>query len=147
MLDRHGRGYCKDRDLLVVAQIETPEALDRVDEIAAIEGVDVLFFGPDDMKLRMGLDLSTSVMDNAQLRDAMRDVAAAAARAGKHSGVVAVTPEMLDINMEMGYRLIVGGGDIMFLRNGAATALDKLCAVINGAKQPSHEASSPLYGR
>lgn len=147
VIDRHGRGYYKDRDLLVVAQIETLEALGRVDEIASVDGIDVLFFGPDDMKLRMGLDLSTSVMDNDQLRDAMRDVAAAAARAGKHSGVVAVTSEMLGINLEMGYRLVVGGGDIMFLRNGAADALDKLRAALSGTPPGKHSVGQSLYGR
>ena len=146
VIDRHGRGYYKDRDLLVVAQIETPEALTRVDEIAAVEGIDVLFFGPDDMKFRMGLDLSTSVLENAQLSDAMRDVAAAASRAGKHSGVVAVAPEMLTVNVGMGYRLIVGGGDIMFLRNGSAAALQRLRSAVDGT-QPAPPDPSSMYGR
>jgi 4-hydroxy-2-oxoheptanedioate aldolase len=146
VIDRNGRDFYKDRDLLVVAQIETLEALDRVDEIAAVQGVDLLFFGPDDMKLRMGLDLSTPVVENKQLREALGKVAAAAKHAGKHSGVVAVTPELVQLNIEYGYQFIVGGGDSMFLKNGAADTLRSLRGTIEDTAANPPSADRGLYG-
>jgi 4-hydroxy-2-oxoheptanedioate aldolase len=147
VIDRHGRDFYKDRDLLVVAQIETLEALERVDEIAAVEGVDVLFFGPDDMKVRMGLDLATAVHENDQLLEAQRKVAVAAKTAGKWAGSVAVTPQLLKLNIEAGYQLIVGGGDIMFLRNGAADALRSLRGTIDNTTVNTPSGDHGLYGR
>ena len=146
VIDRHGRGYYKDRDLLVVVQIETLEALSCADQIATVEGVDLLFFGPDDMKLRMGLDLSTPVADNQALRDALMKVAAAAEGAGKHSGVVAVDPGLVELNVQYGYRLIVGGGDSMFLKSGAADALSSLRGAAGGGGARSHGKDKSIYG-
>lgn len=146
VIDRHGRDFYKTRDLLVVVQIETLEALDCVDEIAAVEGVDLLFFGPDDMKLRMGLDLGTPVMENQQLCDALSRVAAAAKRAGKHSGVVAVTPELVQLNIEYGYQFIIGGGDSMFLNSGAADAIERLRGAIQGVAKDASRKHQSLYG-
>lgn len=146
VIDRHGRNFYKDRDLLVVVQIETLEALSCVDEIAAVEGVDLLFFGPDDMKLRMGLDLSTPVSENKQLCDALRQVAAASKTAGKHCGVVAVTPELVRLNVDYGYQFIVGGGDSMFLKSGAADALKNLRGAVRGVEGDSPTKRQTLYG-
>lgn len=146
VIDRHGRNFYKDRDLVVVVQIETLEALDCVDEIAAVEGVDLLFFGPDDMKLRMGLDLSMPVSENKQLCDALRKVAEAAKEAGKHSGVVAVTPELVQLNVNYGYQFIVGGGDSMFLKSGAADALRNLRAAARGVDEGAAVNNQTLYG-
>lgn len=146
VIDRNGRDYYKDRDIVTIVQIETLEAVERAEEIAATEGVDVLFFGPDDMKLRMGLDLATPVNQSEQLTDAQRKVAAAAKAAGKWAGSVAVTPELLRLNIEMGYQFIVGGGDIMFLRVGGAKQIETLREVADGAAVTSAQGAEGIYG-
>ena len=38
-----------------IAQIESPEAVEAVEEIAAVDGVDVLFVGPSDLSFSMGI--------------------------------------------------------------------------------------------
>ena len=42
------------RETVVIAQIEEPEALENVEQIAATEGIDGLFLGPSDMSVSMG---------------------------------------------------------------------------------------------
>ena len=114
--------------ILLVAQIETPEAVDNVQAIAAVEGIDTLFFGPDDMKIRMGAQIGTAIEESDELRAAMAKVARAAAQAGKTAGIVAGTPEAMKCAVAAGYRLIIGGSDIGFLRNGSRSQLAKLRA-------------------
>ena len=113
-------------DVLLVAQIETPEAVDCAEAIAGVEGVDVLFFGGDDMKLRLGIPMDTPVTESDRLAEAMRATAAAARAAGKWAGCVASTPTALALAMSMGYRLVAGGSDVGFLRTAAAAALTEL---------------------
>ncbi|MEZ4673679.1 MAG: aldolase/citrate lyase family protein [Caldilineaceae bacterium] len=45
---------CANQENLTVIQIETKEALEQVDAIAAVPGVDVLFIGPNDLSISLG---------------------------------------------------------------------------------------------
>ncbi len=147
VIDRHGRDFYKDRGLVTIVQIETPEAVEQAEAIAATEGVDVLFFGSDDMKLRMGLDLAVSAEQNNDLAEAQRKVAAAAASAGKWSGIVSTSPESVNLHLQMGYQLVVGGGDIGFLRSGASRQLETLKnAISHESVNKTDGATGGLYG-
>jgi 2-dehydro-3-deoxyglucarate aldolase/4-hydroxy-2-oxoheptanedioate aldolase len=73
-----------------IAQIETPAAVDAAADIAAIEGVDVLFVGPADLSHAMGIP--GNIADPAFDR-AIRRVADAARGAGKAAGVMLWKPE------------------------------------------------------
>ena len=74
-----------DGEVLGVVQIETAEALSTVEEIAALDGVDVLFVGPRDLSLALGVpgDLGAPVY-----RDALQRVLAAAQENGKAAGLL-----------------------------------------------------------
>ena len=67
------------RQTVVIAQIEEPEALENVEEIAATPGVDGLFLGPSDMSVSMGF----SDTNSEQLRAALARCGAAAEASGK----------------------------------------------------------------
>jgi len=123
VIDLYGRRFHEDYELMIVVQIETPEGLDNVEAIAATEGVDCLFFGPDDMKLRMGLGIETAVADSPALQEAMRRTAAAARKAGVFCGFIAPDVAGLKAGLDMGYRMVVGGADVSFLRTQAAARL------------------------
>jgi len=131
-IDLHGRGYYQGEDAepLLIAQIETPEAVGNAKGIAKTRGVEVLFFGPDDLKIRLGLPIDTPIEESAELLDAMRSVAEAAADSGKSAGCVAATPRAMAAALSMGYRLIVGGSDVAFLRTAAGARLAELKEVI-----------------
>lgn len=119
-IDLTGRTYSDDANekLLCVVQIESPEAILNADAIAATPGVDALFLGPDDMMLRRGYDMNEP-RNRQTLGDDMRIVADACHAHGKHAAIVAIGAEMLALCLEMEYRLLVGGSDVMFLAMGS----------------------------
>ncbi len=127
--DLYGRKYYVETELAVVVQIETAEALSNLEAIAATDGIDLLFLGPDDMKLSMGLPEDTPMTHDA-LDAAFRAVAEAARAAGKYAGCIAPTEKGARAAVEAGYQLVVGGGDTLFLRNGAAAALGMMRGVV-----------------
>ena len=95
-----------NRETFLVVQIETPLALENVDAIAAVPGVDVLFLGPGDMSLRLGC--SPAVADPAMM-DAQRRIAAAAKRHGKAWGRPVGAAEDAKVIIGMGAQLVALG--------------------------------------
>jgi 4-hydroxy-2-oxoheptanedioate aldolase len=98
----------------VVVQLEDCEAIGNAREIAEVEGVDVLFFGPGDFTVLSGIP---GQFDHPMVDEAIRSVAAAAKAAGKHWGMPVGTPERAKQLLEMGARLIAYGADIVWLKN------------------------------
>jgi 4-hydroxy-2-oxoheptanedioate aldolase len=70
---------------LVIAQIEDPEAVDTLDEIAQVGGIDMLFFGPGDYSHALGIPGN---FDDPRIAEARQRVAEAATRHGKFAGTV-----------------------------------------------------------
>lgn len=97
-----------NRETFLVVQIETPEALSRVDEIAALPGVDALFLGPGDMALRLGC---TAAVNDPQMMAAQQQVATAAARHAKHWGRPAGSGADVAALVQLGARLIAYGSE------------------------------------
>jgi 4-hydroxy-2-oxoheptanedioate aldolase len=128
MVDLEGREYFRsvNKDTVLLAQIETPEAVENASAIAAIEGVDVLFFGPDDVKVRLGIPINTPVADSPKVTRAMERTARAARDAGKLAGTVATNSATLALAVSLGYRLLAGGQDVLFLREGSNAKLQEL---------------------
>jgi 4-hydroxy-2-oxoheptanedioate aldolase len=131
VVDLRGRDYCHtaNEEVLLVVQIETREALAQAEAIAAVEGVDALFFGPDDVKLRLGIPINTGLLESDQLLRSLEAVAGAARNAGKISGTIAANAAVLGRVRGMGCLLNVGGSDVGFLRTGAQQKLSELRAM------------------
>lgn len=104
------------KDLLGIIQIETKESLAELDEIAAIDGVDVLFVGPADLSLALGV---LQEWDHPRFIEAVRATGAAAQKAGKAAGVLFPSPAQYDFYYEAGFRFIACGSDTTFLKGGA----------------------------
>ncbi len=100
-----------NRETFLVVQIETPEAIDNVEAIAAIPGVDGLFVGPGDLGLRLRQLAAAATLD-----DAIEHVAAAASKHGKAWGSPVATSEQLRSRREQGAQLLARGGDFMALK-------------------------------
>ena len=124
--DLGGREYARESSLLIMPQIETPHAVTNARDIAATDGVDALFFGPDDLKMQLGLPRNASPADCPALRDAMEKTARGAHDSGKLCGCPAITPETLRLAVDMGYRILVGGSDTLFLRTLSAERSQRL---------------------
>lgn len=101
-----------NRETFLVVQIETPEALENADAIAAVPGVDVLFLGPGDMSLRLGC---TAAVTDERMMDAQEKIAAAVKRHGKAWGRPAGTADDVRGLVELGAQLITFGGEFSAL--------------------------------
>jgi 4-hydroxy-2-oxoheptanedioate aldolase len=74
----------------LIVMIETPQAIDQASEIAAVQGVDAVFIGPNDLAHAMG---HGSDWNAAPVQDAIARGLRAIAAAGKCPGIIALTPE------------------------------------------------------
>jgi 4-hydroxy-2-oxoheptanedioate aldolase len=103
----------------VVVQIEDQNAVANARAIAAVEGVDVLFFGPADFTVLSGIP---GQFDHPRVQEAVRAVADATRQTGKHWGMPCTGPEQARQLMEMGARFLAYGADITFVK----TALEEV---------------------
>jgi 2-keto-3-deoxy-L-rhamnonate aldolase RhmA len=92
--------------LVVLAQIETARGLDQCEAIAKAKGVDMLFFGPGDMSLSLGVPPGSPA-----LAEAMERIAKAAHAAGKAFGTFIGKPDDAKRAVALGAKLLILGGD------------------------------------
>jgi len=102
-------------NLLTVVQVETEATLDAVEGIAATEGVDVLFVGPMDLSVSMGIPVQ---YDHARFRDALAKVAGACRSAGKAAGILLGRPEQIRDTLAAGFTFVGLGSDGGVLAQG-----------------------------
>ncbi|BBO32849.1 HpcH/HpaI aldolase family protein [Lacipirellula parvula] len=100
---------------LVVIQIESPAALELAPEIAKVDGVDVLMFGPGDYSVLAGVP---GQMRSSAVLNASRRVCEAALSAGKHFAQPAGSLEAAEELMAMGGRIIFHDADILMVNRG-----------------------------
>ncbi len=93
---------------MVIAQIETEHGLERVEEIAAVDGIDVLWVGHFDLSNFLGIPAQ---FDDPRFDAAMRKVAEVARRHGKAAGFMATDRAWIDRVRAMGYTMIAVGTD------------------------------------
>ena len=99
---------------MVVAMVETKAALEHIEEIAAVDGIDLLLIGTNDLLGEFGL---TGQYDHPLVADAYRRTVAAARAAGKHVGVggLASRPDLMAHYVRQGARYVSTGTDLAFL--------------------------------
>lgn len=103
---------------LVVAMIETPQAVGNADAIAAVPGIDVLLMGTNDLCLEMGIP---GQLSDPRIAAAVDTVVAACAKHGKWAGLGGVyTRELLQPYIARGMRMILAGNDISLLVSAAS---------------------------
>ena len=73
-----------NRKIIAIAQIETKQAVDNADQIAAVEGIDVLLIGPNDLSISLGIP--GDLMNPIEL-EAIAHVAASCKKHGKFFGL------------------------------------------------------------
>lgn len=109
--------------LLIICQIETRAAVAAAAEIAAVDGVDMLFIGPFDLSGDMG---RLAQFDDPDFL-ALRGKAEAATRSGgKLLGGIPVAGDMPPDLAKRGYDYIVSGSDVLLLRDAAVAHLAAL---------------------
>ncbi|MEZ6132393.1 MAG: aldolase/citrate lyase family protein [Planctomycetaceae bacterium] len=113
---RNWPSYFKEanQQSLVVVQIETPAAVDAADQIAAIEGVDVLFVGPLDLSVNLG---HPGDFQPTGFQAALQQVVQACEKHGKTAGILS-KPGFVEQHKEMGFRLFALGSDSVSVADG-----------------------------
>ncbi len=115
-----------NRDHFVAIQIETLGALDQVDQIAQIEGVDLLFIGPQDLAASLGV---LGQLGHARVWEAIERIAAACRNRGKAWGIVPWEPAAAQRVVELGCRMLSITSDVQALRLGIETVQARFAAV------------------
>jgi 2-keto-3-deoxy-L-rhamnonate aldolase RhmA len=95
-------------ETLLIAQIETVEGLKNLDEIAAVEGIDVVWVGHFDLTNSMGIP---GQFEHPEFLGALKRVADAAEANGKSAGFMAVAVDEALRMRDRGYRCLAYGGD------------------------------------
>jgi 2-dehydro-3-deoxyglucarate aldolase/4-hydroxy-2-oxoheptanedioate aldolase len=104
-----------NRDTFVAIQIETAQAVEEVDAIAAVDGVDLLFVGPSDLSQAMG---AIGDFMGERSMEAVDRVAAACRAHGKQWGAVTPSPAYAAILVEKGCALISATNDVKLVTSG-----------------------------
>lgn len=112
-----------NQQTIIITQIETLEGLKNADEIAAVEGIDVLAVGANDMTFSLGIQ---GQYEHPLLRDAMEKVIAACKRHGKFGKCHPHHQSQIAEFAELGYRLYMGNSDVSHLRQGIKKGMDNL---------------------
>ncbi len=105
---------------LVFVQIELQSALDTVDEIAAIPGLDGLFIGPSDLSMDLGI---FNQLSHPLMREAVHKTATSAAQHGIASGVITSNSDLIANAVEAGMKMICAGSETRALTDGLAGAI------------------------
>lgn len=103
-------------NIVGIVQIETREALNHLDEIASTDGVDILFIGPADLSMELGI---FGQFKNPIFVSALENIIAAAQKAGKAIGILFFNLDEYHTYHQMGIRFLACGSDATFVAEGA----------------------------
>ncbi len=114
-----------NEEIAILVQIEHIEAVNHIDEILSVEGIDAFFIGPNDLAASMGIKLG---LDNPNPRhiEAVNKVLAAGKKHHVPGGILVSSPEAANERIAQGFQFIGLGSDEGFLRSAASAALNKV---------------------
>lgn len=104
---------------LTFAQIETAEAVANLDEILAVDGLDGVLLGPNDLAISLRGDKKINAK---KVLNAIEDVRARAKAAGKITWIFANDAAFAKPHIKAGWQIVTIGTDMGWLRDGAAAA-------------------------
>jgi len=118
-------GYMEkaNAETILMLQIESPRAVERIDDLLAVDGIDAAFVGPNDLSQSMGIMGQT---DNPRFIEAIERVIAAAKKHGKFSGIHLMEVEALEPWIRKGMTLNFWGNEVVMLMKAARAGLAQL---------------------
>ncbi len=108
-------------NLIVSLIIETKEAVENLEAIASVPGIDALYLGPFDLCLSLGLD--PMKQPHPEIDAVMKQMVEVARKTGVAAGTGANTPELMRQAQAQGFTMIGYGPDYFILSQAARTAL------------------------
>jgi 2-keto-3-deoxy-L-rhamnonate aldolase RhmA len=114
---------CANEHMGVIVQLETPQAIEALESIASVSGVDALFIGPGDLSATMGLVGQVTHPDVLALTE---QAVRRAKTLGMPIGTVGGTPEVVSQYLGMGFDFVAIASDLGLLMRSAQGALAAL---------------------
>ncbi|KAH6983299.1 Pyruvate/Phosphoenolpyruvate kinase-like domain-containing protein [Ilyonectria sp. MPI-CAGE-AT-0026] len=126
-----GRDYLlrANDNVMICVQIESRKAVENVEEIAQVEGIDMLFIGPNDLASSMGY----FAFDHAsipEVQQATERILQATLDAGKYAGHFALSAEIAAQRYKQGFHFVNCGADIVAVTAWMSTEMGKLKGLI-----------------
>jgi 4-hydroxy-2-oxoheptanedioate aldolase len=110
-----------NRSVICAVMVETVPALDRLDEIVAVKGVDAVFIGPSDFAVSMGFPPRS---DEPEHRRRLEAVPATCSAHDVVAGIACGSTELAERWREAGYTMLALPSDMVLLRRAAAEILE-----------------------
>jgi 2-keto-3-deoxy-L-rhamnonate aldolase RhmA len=108
-------------EILVIVQAEHKDAVDHIEEIAGVPGIDMIFVGPFDLASSMG---HIGQVDHPEVEAAIEKVLRATIRANRIPGIFCMSADMAIKRAKQGFTFIAVGLDSLYLHSGIAGAMD-----------------------
>lgn len=119
----------------VTVQIESAAAVEAVQDILAVDGVDAIFVGPSDLAASLGV---LGQQEHPTVRAAVERCLAAAKRAGKPAGVNAFNPDTAAHYLNCGASFILVGADVALLARGSEALASEFIPANDGGTPASY---------
>jgi len=119
-----------DDEVACIVMIETAEALEKLDEILAVPGVDAAYIGPSDLSLAIGLPPRADNPDQKH-RDTVRRIQDACLKHGVVPGIHCNSAAFVAEKIQEGFKMVMLTSDSILINRGAAS---ELAAVTQAAR-------------
>lgn len=130
-----------NREQLLIAQIETAAGVARAEQIAAVEGIDVLWIGHYDLTCSLGIP---GQFEHPQYLRAVERVLEACREHGKPAGMMVASVEEGRALLAQGFRCLAYWGDLWLYQQALREGLEALRpAAASGTEQAAHRPASP----
>jgi len=117
---RYGRvkDYLKNagREICLLVQVETKSALDQIEAIASVDGIDGVFIGPNDLSASFG---HIGNWGHPEVQAALEDAVRRLKKIGKPAGILTPNEEEAKRFIQWGYTFVAVGADLGLLARGA----------------------------
>lgn len=113
-----GRDYIEraNEEIAVILLIEHRDAVERIDDILGVPGIDALYIGPYDLAMSLGVPPGKP---HPELEAAVSAINKAGERHGVVRGIMCDTPEDAKLRLQQGFRMVGISTDLSFLLRGA----------------------------
>jgi 4-hydroxy-2-oxoheptanedioate aldolase len=126
-----------NQDVLVIPMIETAQAMENLDDILSVPGVDAIYVGPADLSLALGCTPRLDQTD-APVVEAQKKIVAACKRHGIIAGIHNNTAEYASKMIAEGYQFVTLASDARFLAARAGEQVKAVKQSAGGPKLPAY---------